>query len=119
MDRFVLEDVHCSVRTMPENDVFVVQHQYGRLAAAPGRGAVFFARTGHTLADRFLPYWRTHNGARLLGTPISERRLGAGRRYLVQWLDKARLEYHPELAGTRYEVELGLVGLQVLRQWGW
>jgi hypothetical protein len=37
----------------------------------------------------------------------------------VQWFEQGRLEYHPELAGTRYEVELGLVGLQALRQRGW
>jgi hypothetical protein len=124
MDRFVLEDVHGSVRTMPVNEVLVVQRQYGRLAGAPGRGAVFFARTGHMLAGRFLSYWRTHNGAQLLGTPISEpfregNDDGSGRRYLVQWFEQGRLEYHPELVGTRYEVELGLVGLQALRQRGW
>jgi hypothetical protein len=85
---------------------------------------VFFARTGHTLAGRFLSYWRTHNGAQLLGAPISEpfregNDDGSGRHYLVQWFKRGRLEYHPELAGTRYEVELGLVGLQALRQRGW
>jgi hypothetical protein len=124
MDRFVLEDVHGSVRTMPVNEVLVVQRQFGRLAGAPGRGALFFARTRHTLAGRFLSYWRTHNGAQLLGAPISEpfregNDDGSGRRYLVQWFEQGRLEYHPELAGTRYEVELGLVGLQALRQRGW
>jgi hypothetical protein len=124
MERFVLEDVHGSVRTMPVNEVLVVQRQYGRLAGVPGGGAVFFARTGHTLAERFLSYWRTHNGSQLLGMPISEpfregNGDGSGRRYLVQWFEKGRLEYHPELAGTHYEVELGLVGLQALRQRGW
>jgi hypothetical protein len=73
---------------------------------------------------RFLSYWRTHNDARLLGAPISEpvregNDDGSGRQYLVQWFGQGRLEYHPELAGTRYEVELGLVGLQALRQRGW
>jgi hypothetical protein len=29
------------------------------------------------------------------------------------------LEYHPELAGTRYALELGLLGVQVLQQRGW
>jgi hypothetical protein len=29
------------------------------------------------------------------------------------------MEYHPEFAGTRYEVELGLVGKQALQQRGW
>lgn len=71
-----------------------------------------------------LSYWCTHNGAQLLRTAISEpfragNDDGSGRQYLVQWFEQRRLEYHPELAGTRYEVELGLVGLQALRQRGW
>ena len=44
---------------------------------------------------------------------------GTGRRYRLQWFENARLEYHPELAGTRYVMELGLLGLQVLEQRGW
>ncbi len=33
---------------------------------------------------------------------------GTGRVYLTQWFERGRLEYHAELAGTRYEVQLGL-----------
>jgi hypothetical protein len=60
----------------------------------------------------------------LLGAPISEvitegNGDGSGRRYRLQWFENGRLEYHPELAGTRYAMELGLVGTQALRQRGW
>jgi hypothetical protein len=53
------------------------------------------------------------------GRPSPSGASGAGRRYLVQWFEQGRLEYHPERVGTRCEVALGLVGLQALRQRGW
>jgi hypothetical protein len=37
----------------------------------------------------------------------------------VQWFTNGRLEYHPELAGTRYEVEIGLCGKQALQRHSW
>jgi hypothetical protein len=85
---------------------------------------LYFANTGHTLAGRFLAYWRSHQGATLLGAPLSEVMTegigdGSGRRYPLQWFEKGRLEYHAELAGTRYALELGLLGVQALQQRGW
>jgi hypothetical protein len=44
---------------------------------------------------------------------------GSGRRYPLQWFEKGRLEYHAELAGTRYALELGLLGVQALQRRGW
>jgi hypothetical protein len=37
----------------------------------------------------------------------------------VQYFQRARFEYHPEHAGTPYEVQLGLLGDQLLQQQGW
>jgi hypothetical protein len=91
---------------------------------APRPDRLYFAATGHSLSARFLTYWQSHDGATLLGAPISEvitegNGDGSGRRYPLQWFENGRLEYHPELAGTRYAMELGLVGMQALRQRGW
>ncbi len=44
---------------------------------------------------------------------------GSGRTYLVQWCANGRLEAHPEQTDARYQVQLGLVGKQALRQRGW
>jgi hypothetical protein len=44
---------------------------------------------------------------------------GSGRRYRLQWFEKGRLEYHPDLAHTRYAIELGLLRLQALKDRGW
>jgi hypothetical protein len=41
---------------------------------------------------------------------------GTNQEYTLQYLQYARLELHPELAGTSYMVELGLLGRQYLCQ---
>ena len=52
------------------------------------------------------------------GYPISEefqeRNPDTGQTYTVQYFERARMEYHPEYAGTEYEVLLGrLIGNQL------
>lgn len=41
--------------------------------------------------------------------------LADGFAYRVQYFERARLEYHPQYAGTPYEVQLGLLGTALLR----
>jgi hypothetical protein len=124
-DRFVLEMVNGRVQTAPLSRYLVTQRYFDpAYAPATGSGARYFATTQHTLSGRFLTWWLAHQGSTLLGAPISEPLVegnndGSGRRYLLQWFQKGRLEYHPENAGTRYEMQLGLVGLQALQQRGW
>jgi hypothetical protein len=79
---------------------------------------------GHSLSGQFLTFWRAHNGKALLGNPISEVLYegngdGSGQRYHVQWFDNGRLEYHVAPKGKGAIVELGLVGVQALKQRGW
>jgi hypothetical protein len=90
-------------------------------STAPGR---YFAQTHQVLSGRFLTYWLIHHGDVLLGQPISpavqqQNADGTGRTYLVQWFANGRLEYHPEMRGTPYEVSAGLVGREFLLQRGW
>lgn len=79
---------------------------------------VYFPPTGHNLNWGFLAYWKQHGGLARFGYPISEEHQEldpeSGKLYTVQWFERARFEYHPEHAGTPYEVELGLVGKQAL-----
>jgi len=72
----------------------------------------FFAETHHALCNGFLAYWQQHGGIALSGMPISEEfqeRGEDGTMRTVQYLERARYEYHPEFKGTPYEVELGLL----------
>jgi outer membrane protein assembly factor BamB len=91
---------------------------------APGEDARFFPEVGHTVRGIFLRYFDEHGGLDRFGFPISEELReqnddGTGRTYTVQYFQRARLEHHPELAGTPYEVQLGLLGDEVLRARGW
>jgi hypothetical protein len=89
------------------------------LPGAPGPGdtsqCTFFAQTGHLLCGRFRTYWERNGGLERFGYPISEAftEQVEGRDYLVQYFERRRMEYHPENAGTQYEVLLGLLGRDV------
>ncbi|HYP20966.1 MAG TPA: glycosyl hydrolase [Chloroflexia bacterium] len=73
----------------------------------------FFPETGQTVAEPFLSYWRDNGGLRVFGYPIS--RLFTDEEGLQQqWFERARFEYHPELAPD-HEVLLGHLGLEALK----
>lgn len=82
---------------------------------------MYFAETGHFISSGFLAYWKNHGGVEIFGYPITEEftetnpasPAGDGQSHIVQYFQRARFEYHPELAGTTGEVQLGLLGSQV------
>ncbi|HET6315166.1 MAG TPA: hypothetical protein VFG86_01825, partial [Chloroflexota bacterium] len=78
---------------------------------------VFFPETSHGLHFGFLNYWRSRGGLDVFGYPISEELREGG--FTVQYFQRARFEYHPEHAGTPYEVQLGLLGDQLLQKRYW
>jgi hypothetical protein len=73
---------------------------------------------GHSLAAPFLDYWESQGGLPIFGYPLSEMFYEVsptdGNTYLVQYFERNRFEYHPELAGTPYEILLGLLGSEYL-----
>lgn len=79
-------------------------------------GVRWFRPTGHTIGPPFLAYWAAHGGLPVYGLPRSEafdeRNAADGRTYRVQYFERNRLEYHPENAGTRFEMLLGLLGVE-------
>ncbi|HYP39327.1 MAG TPA: CAP domain-containing protein [Chloroflexia bacterium] len=74
---------------------------------------IYIEETQHTLSNAFLRYWRAHGGVQLLGYPITEPAVENG--YMVQYFERARMEYHPEKAASGYEVELGHLGTEYVR----
>jgi len=76
------------------------------------------AATGHTLRGTFLRYWQANGGLAVFGFPLTEefteKNAADGKTYTVQYFERNRFEYHPENAGGRYEVLLGLLGAETL-----
>ncbi len=77
----------------------------------------FFPESGHSVKGEFLKYWQSHGGVPLLGYPVSEElnevSPADGKVHIVQYFERARLEWHQEFAGTDQQVQMGLVG----REW--
>ncbi len=99
------------------------QFDQGHVAASAGDDPLYFPETGHTLRGKFRQFWEANGGLAVFGYPISEEIHepdANGQRLLkVQYFERQRFEYHPELAGTPFEVQLGLLGREFLRMRGW
>ncbi|MBN9388669.1 MAG: hypothetical protein J0I20_11500 [Chloroflexi bacterium] len=78
-----------------------------------------FPETGFTVSDThgFLSYWQKYGGLAVYGYPITPERQELnptdGKVYYTQWFERNRFEWHPEFAGTKYEILLGLLGSQL------
>ncbi|MEA2574814.1 MAG: hypothetical protein QOH93_2112 [Chloroflexia bacterium] len=83
--------------------------QFSKVAAFKSTKArAYFATTGHALGGGFYTYWQQNGGLSLFGYPISEEFNENG--LTVQWFERARFEYHPELAGTGNAIQLSHLG---------
>jgi len=79
---------------------------------------VYFAETGQAVGGAFLSYWQANGGLARFGLPISpefDEAFPDGSAYRVQYFQRARLEYHPEYAGTPDEVMVGLLGTALVQ----
>ncbi len=86
-------------------------------AVAAGTGQ-YFDVTGHNLSGKLLDFWKATGGLPIYGYPISEAFMeqskSDGKEYLVQYFERNRLEVHPEMTGNPYQVELGLLGSELM-----
>jgi outer membrane protein assembly factor BamB len=92
--------------------------------SSPRPGAIYFSETGHNVSGAFQTFFLARGGLEQFGYPLTEEfqepsQDGSGQVFTVQYFQRARFEYHPEHAGTPYEVQLGLLGSELLRQRGW
>ena len=97
--------------------ILTAGRQFHTVAAAdtsPGPDRQYFPETRHTLSGPFMRYWQQNGGLALFGYPISEPLQEGG--LTVQYFERNRFELHPESAGTQYEVQLGLLGRDLLAQ---
>ena len=78
----------------------------------------YFPQTHHTVAFAFLQEFQANGGVSFFGYPISDAYVDASG-HTVQYFQRARMEYHPELASKPGQVQLGLVGDELLHSMGW
>lgn len=80
----------------------------------------WFPETGHTLDGIFLDYWLENGGLQAFGYPLSEPMIEPGLNdsvpRMVQYFERARMEHHPDKAGTGFEILLGHLGREQLLQ---
>ena len=91
-------------------------------AVPPLPGATFFPETGHNLGGAFRAYWLANGGLAQFGYLLTEEFTETGidgKPYTTQYFERARFEYHPENAGTPYDVLPSLLGYQELQDRGW
>jgi hypothetical protein len=68
----------------------------------------FYPETEHVLSYAFLNYYDANGGLDIFGYPITEFTIENGR--IVQYFQRAKMEWHPELSGDQ-RVQLGDLGL--------
>jgi hypothetical protein len=61
---------------------------------------------------RFTTVWRNRGGLAIFGLPLSGP-ITLSNGVVVQYFERARLEYHPDLAGTQYAVLIGLLAVEL------
>jgi hypothetical protein len=85
-------------------------------------GGRTFELTGNTIRGAFSRYWEANGGLARFGYPLTEEIVepegGTGLPRTVQYFERARFEHFPELSGTAYEVQLGLLGNAILLRQG-
>jgi hypothetical protein len=78
----------------------------------------YFAETGAHLKYGFRSFWEANGSLPVFGYPLTEeyptRNRDTGAVYTTQITERQRFEWHPENAGTPYEVLLGRLGAEVL-----
>ena len=83
---------------------------------------LYFTETQHYLSFGFKDFWVQSGGVPVFGFPLteefSELNPDTSQMLTVQYLERQRFEYHPEHAGTPYEVELGRLGIEDARRRG-
>lgn len=104
----------------PPNNILL--GQFGRLIhpadppVAQAAGQAYFPETGHNVPPDFMAFWTANGGLPQFGFPLSEvftETLEDGKRYQVQYFERARFERHPENNPPNH-IQLGQFGRRIL-----
>ncbi len=91
-------------------------------SAEPDPNCSYYEETGHNLCAPFEQYWMDNGGLPVFGYPKTEAEnemnIDLGMEFETQYFERERMEYHPENAGSAYEILLGRLGNEVLIEMG-
>jgi len=71
----------------------------------------YFPQTGQFVSNGMLRYWETYGGLATFGYPITGEFMENGT--VVQYFERARLEWHPGAWPERYDILLGRLGAEL------
>jgi hypothetical protein len=89
-------------------DPLVVERDGPATSPADAGRCRSFPETGQTVCDGFLDFWERYGGLSIFGYPLSGELREGGK--VVQYFERAKLEYQPEAFGTDWAVVGELVG---------
>lgn len=73
---------------------------------------LYFPETGYSVSGGFRAYWEQFGGLAIFGYPITGEYQQNG--VTVQLFERARFEWHPGSWPERFDVQLGLLGVELL-----
>jgi beta-N-acetylhexosaminidase len=76
----------------------------------------YFSETGHAVSGGFLAYWNQFGGLPVFGYPLTDAYTAADTGRVTQYFERARFEWHPGAWPERYDVELGLLGVELAQR---
>lgn len=82
-----------------------------RQPAEQAADCVYFEITQHNACGLFAEFWTANGGLMIFGYPMTEEFVDESG-MTVQYFERARFEWHPDLSGTPYEVLLGRLGAE-------
>jgi hypothetical protein len=92
----------------PSDDALIYTASVSQIV--PADDSIYFPETGRTLSGHFAQFWKGDGGLPVFGYPLTDELSENG--LTVQYFERQRFEYHPELEGTAYVVQLGLLGVE-------
>lgn len=76
----------------------------------------YFPKTGYSVSHGFLAYWSHFGGLPIFGYPITDEYTDPQSGFVTQYFERARFEWHPGSWPARYDVELGLLGVELAQR---
>ena len=76
----------------------------------------YFPETGHAVGGGFLAYWNQFGGLPVFGYPLTDAYNATDVGLVTQYFERARFEWHPGAWPERYDVELGLLGVELAQR---